>query len=252
MMKDLLTKLYRIENSSARKYIKEDIDQQLPDTQELPPEESDMEELPAIEVDPTDVKDLTDKLVSGEMTYEEFKDALTQLEGGDSEMDSEMPEESPDMDSDDPYNQEYQGEGKCHDCKPITENCIKECGDDLSMGMPTISKQDDQVSMTLNMSGSGSGGIKDILNILRNIEDGGSTDGSSRDIDTMLISTDDMGEEYANSPDEQYSMLKDIIKSGNDMHRSKDSYSDAPYRGDNPMALKAKMESLYNFVKNRK
>lgn len=262
MMKDLLTTLYRIENGSAKKYIKEGFEQELPDgeqplpdDQELPPEDSDMEEVPAIDVDPNDVKDLTDKLVSGEMSYEEFKDALMQLESGEEpETDSEEGGIEPEMDSDDPYNQEYQGEGKCTDCKPITENCIKECGNDMSIGMPPVSKQDDQVSMTINMSGSGSGGIKDILNILRNIEDGGSTGSpdAGREIDKMIIASDDMGEDYANSPDEQYSMLKDIIKSGNDLHRSKDSYSDAPYRGDNPMALKAKMESLYNFVKSRK
>lgn len=52
---------------------------------------------------------------------------------------------------------------------------IGECGAMGECGMgpeaPTPSKQQDSVSMNVTMSGQGSGGIRDLMNILRNIED---------------------------------------------------------------------------------
>lgn len=52
--------------------------------------------------------------------------------------------------------------------KPITEgDIVGECGP--AMGSPS-NEQQDTVTMNVSMNGSGSGGIKDILNILRNIE----------------------------------------------------------------------------------
>ena len=59
-------------------------------------------------------------------------------------------------------------------------------------------------------------------------------------------------EEFINSPDEKYAPVAAVTASGDDLHRSKDSYSDKPYRGDNPMeSLKTKLESLYNDLKSR-
>jgi hypothetical protein len=59
---------------------------------------------------------------------------------------------------------------------------------------------------------------------------------------------------YTNTPNEKIGGLDTAIPSGNDMHRSKKSYSDKPYRGDNPMAVKEEAlwksyESLINSVK---
>jgi hypothetical protein len=44
--------------------------------------------------------------------------------------------------------------------------------------------------------------------------------------------------EYANTPNEKIGPVSAAIPSGDDMHKSKQSYSDKPYRGDNPMAVK--------------
>jgi hypothetical protein len=60
--------------------------------------------------------------------------------------------------------------------------------------------------------------------------------------------------EYTNTPNEKIGGLDTAIPSGNDMHRAKKSYSDKPYRGDNPMAVKEEQlwksyESLINDVK---
>ena len=42
--------------------------------------------------------------------------------------------------------------------------------------------------------------------------------------------------EYENEPDEEYKAIDDVINSGDDLHRSKDSYA-ATQDGDNPMAV---------------
>jgi hypothetical protein len=48
--------------------------------------------------------------------------------------------------------------------------------------------------------------------------------------------------EYSNTPDEKIAPVDAAYPSGNDMHKSKKSYSDKPYRGDNPMAVKEAAE----------
>ena len=53
--------------------------------------------------------------------------------------------------------------------------------------------------------------------------------------------------EYTNTPNEKIGPVSAAIPSGDDMHRAKKSYSDKPYRGDNPMAVaEAKEDSLWN------
>jgi hypothetical protein len=44
--------------------------------------------------------------------------------------------------------------------------------------------------------------------------------------------------EYSNTPNEKIGPISASIPSGDDLHKSKQSYSDKPYRGDNPMAVK--------------
>lgn len=56
--------------------------------------------------------------------------------------------------------------------------------------------------------------------------------------------------EYTNTPREETAGLDAAIPSGNDMHRAKKSYSDKPYRGDNPMAVEDSLwESYESMIK---
>lgn len=48
--------------------------------------------------------------------------------------------------------------------------------------------------------------------------------------------------EYVNTPNEKIGPVGSAIPSGDDMHRAKKSYSDKPYRGDNPMAVQESAE----------
>jgi hypothetical protein len=104
------------------------------------------------------------------------------------------------------------------------------------------------------------------MNILRNLEKGDDSidhDHGDHDMDSPGIDMPGMmvmkkepvlGDEYANSPDVQLGQDNFPIDHGDDLHKSKDSYSDKPYRGDNPMALesyKTKLHAMYEDIKNR-
>lgn len=63
--------------------------------------------------------------------------------------------------------------------------------------------------------------------------------------------------EYSNTPNEKISGIDAAIPSGTDLHRAKKSYSDKPYRGDNPMAVaESKDDGLWkkysSLIKNLK
>ncbi len=145
------------------------------------------------------------------------------------------------------------------------EQDMDECGMG-PMSMPSMNKQQDNVSMNVSMNGSGSGGIRDLMNILRNLEKGDGPmdhdhgdhdmDSPSIDMPGMMVMKKEpvLGDEYANSPDVQIGQDNFPIDHGDDLHKPKDSYSDKPYRGDNPMALesyKTKLSSMYEDLKNR-
>ena len=51
--------------------------------------------------------------------------------------------------------------------------------------------------------------------------------------------------EYVNTPDEKVAPLSAAYPSGSDLHRAKKSYSDKPYRGDNPMAESIEENTLW-------
>lgn len=142
---------------------------------------------------------------------------------------------------------------------------VDECGDMMgSMGsMP--SRQQDNVSMNLSMNGSGSGGIRDLMNILRNLEDGKDDmhHGNDKPL-AQLISKEPMLGDAAlggggfdaatTEPGEIIAPVNAAFPSGDDLHKSKNSYSDKPYRGDNPMALesiKNRLSSLYAEIKTK-
>lgn len=160
-----------------------------------------------------------------------------------------------------------------------TDAEIEECGMPGMSSMPSgmmgmrdePPKQADSVTMNVSMNGSGAGGIRDLMSILKNIEQ------ESNDAEMPIaISVDepemghdhhdhevdqhdaerlfgDMGEELANEPDEMYGDMSSAIPDGDDMHKSKTMYRRAQ-PGDNPMAsesLKAQLKNLYTEVKNR-
>jgi hypothetical protein len=142
---------------------------------------------------------------------------------------------------------------------------MDECGMG-AMPMSNMNKQQDNVSMNVSMNGSGSGGIKDLMNILRNLEQGdephGHDHGMGLDLDKdpepmkMIMQKEPMlGDEFANSPNVQMGQDNFPVDHGDDLHKPKNSFSDKPYRGDNPMALEGlteKLSALYEEISGRK
>jgi hypothetical protein len=117
------------------------------------------------------------------------------------------------------------------------------------------------------MNGSGAGGIRDLMGILRNIDDaGGAGDempmgnmGHDHNDDNMEMpiimkalggdDQPDMGaddqdepdremDEFANEPDEMYGSVSDVTGTGNDIH-SKGAEAPKVNGGGNPMKIKA-------------
>lgn len=157
--------------------------------------------------------------------------------------------------------------------KKVDEELVDECGMDMpSMGSP---KQQDNVTMNISMNGSGSGGIRDLMNILRDLEDGPGDGGNGMDdemgviIDKMagddgdrempLIGMDEAEaggfDQASTTPDETYQdteyMTKDL--SGG-INGPKTMYKHSYRQGDNPMAMETltnRLSNLYQEVKSR-
>lgn len=167
--------------------------------------------------------------------------------------------------------------------KSSRDESVTECGMMGGMSSPmSAPKQPDSVTMSVNMNGSGTGGIRDLLNALKDIQDGpdDSMPGDDMDMgpdsdpgpDTLLKKKIDsmagmIDDDFANAApgDEGPKMggVDMMTKSGDDLHKEKDAYPKAA-GGDNAMRLKdgatfklpsgdvkIKLENLYNQIKNR-
>ena len=147
-----------------------------------------------------------------------------------------------------------------------------------NMPMPMSSpKQQDNVSMNISMNGAGPGGIRDLMDILRDIENGPSDDGNDMDGEMGIIIDKMAGDEgghdepllgmdeaeaggfdrASTTPDETYQdteyMTKDLAGG---INGPKDMYKHSYRQGDNPMAmtmeaLTNRLSNLYQEVKSR-
>lgn len=131
------------------------------------------------------------------------------------------------------------------------EGKTDECGGMMSpMGsMSSMSpKQPDNVTMNVSMNGSGSGGIKDLLDILRNIE----KPSMGKDADAVLVGM----EEFGNEPAPSTAGIDAVTPTGDDLF-SKGGEAEKVNGGGNPMqpgvseSLIAQLNNLYQEVKSR-
>ena len=162
--------------------------------------------------------------------------------------------------------------------RAIDESAVAECGD----MMPAIAhapQQSNSVTMNVSMNGSGPGGIKDLMDILRNIEQAAEHDhdepmvaephGMDGDIDVVLGTADeDMlanpdaqsgagggDESYGNSApggsDAHQYGIDSITFKGDDMHSKGDVKRLRVNGGENPLqeALVERLQSLYQTIK---
>ena len=125
----------------------------------------------------------------------------------------------------------------------VKDVATTECGS-MPGSMPSQSpmKQQDNVTMNVSMNGSGAGGIRDLMGILKNIEQADSDKGN------VVFGT----EEFANEPNEKVAPISAVTPTGNDMH-SKGGEAPKVNGGGNPMreALVQKLSAHYESIKER-
>lgn len=108
-------------------------------------------------------------------------------------------------------------------------------------------KQQDNVNMSVNMSGQGAGGIRDLMSILKNIEQGSNS--AEQDMVVGL-------EQMANEPNEQTAGMNAVVPTGDDLH-SKGGEAPKVNGGGNPMqqgvseGLLDQLNNLYKAVQLR-
>ena len=108
--------------------------------------------------------------------------------------------------------------------KPVSESVdapVEECGMMPTPPMPSTPKQSDSVTMNVSMNGSGAGGIKDLMNILKNLEEKDDVEVElEKEVDGMEMpmiiksheAVDDLEQEaLANSPQELYGSTDEIL-----------------------------------------
>jgi hypothetical protein len=153
------------------------------------------------------------------------------------------------------------GETKSPSDTLFGEQGVEECGmpgmDNMPHGMMGTPKQSDSVTMNVSMNGSGAGGIRDLMSILKNIEQGAPE--HDHDADDVLVG---VGEEQGDgnfskattTPNPETSTPDDVIRAGDDLNRSKDMYAKSQ-DGDNAMAvnegLVSHLANLYEEIKLR-
>lgn len=145
----------------------------------------------------------------------------------------------------------------------IDESAIEECGGMMGMGgMPPTPP----VTMNVSMNASGSGSIRDLLDILtgKMSGDGDAVQGPKG----VVIGVDkpeddgpeslmkkigvDVDEKFDNEPEEEYKDVQAVIPTGDDL-ASKGKEAPKVNGGGNPMqeALKSRLSDLYNEIKER-
>ena len=135
------------------------------------------------------------------------------------------------------------------------EDGMEECG----MSMPPMPpKQQDNVTMNVSMNGSGAGGIRELMAILKNIEDGGNDKEldihphTGHDHEEPVFG--DMEEEFANSPETATASIDAVTATGNDL-ASKGAEAEKVNGGGNPFnvdeGLLSHLTNLYQEVKSR-
>jgi hypothetical protein len=155
--------------------------------------------------------------------------------------------------------------------KKVDEEIVDECGMDMPMPMGA-NKQQDTVSMNISMNGSGPGGIRDLMNILRDIEDGGGDpeSGELGDlIDKMggpdggqepLIGMDEADgagfDQASTTPAPQTAQMSAAFPTGDDISSHGGNERPKVNGGGNPYAMAAeslipRLSSLYTEIKSR-
>lgn len=165
----------------------------------------------------------------------------------------------------------------------VSEEIVDECGMMGGMSPMSTPPQQDTVTMNVSMNGSGSGGIRDLMAILKNIEDGGHEEpemaldmepegpedlgDKGMDMDVLVKKMeppkmDLIDDDFENEPDEVYAPIQAMTPSGDDLHGNAsrgdqgDRFDGQAPRGEPILKIRVeslmpKLSSLYEEIKNR-
>ena len=144
----------------------------------------------------------------------------------------------------------------------VGEENVEECGlpgmSNMPGGMMGTPKQADNVTMNISMNGTGAGGIRDLMGILKNIENGGHEPEQHAHGDEIVVG---MGEEQATGgfdsattePDTETQPIAAMLKKGPDIHGNMGDHR--PRQAGLPHAqmenLVSHLSTLYQEVKGR-
>ena len=142
----------------------------------------------------------------------------------------------------------------------VPELPIAECGD-MPSGMMGMREQPDQVTMNVSMNGTGAGGIRDLMSILRDIENGADEPAHEPHGDAdMIVGVEEpeMEEEIdgkfqsaTTEPSEETAGIDAVTRTGNDL-ASKGDEAPKVNGGGNPFVKEGLLDQLTNLYQEVK
>jgi hypothetical protein len=140
---------------------------------------------------------------------------------------------------------------------------LEECGDMSPMGnMPqpesgmsvntSFDTKTGRKTMSVTADGEAAEQLAQMLKMAGLGHDHSHDHGPERKI--VMVPEEEVTEEFANEPNEQYADTQTIVDAGQDLNRKKKQYADKPKAGDNPMAtenvqLEDRLAALYDSIK---
>ncbi len=133
-----------------------------------------------------------------------------------------------------------------------------ECGDMMS-GPSQAPKQSDSVTMNVSMNGSGAGGIRDLMGILKSIEQGGGHDHDhdhGHDEVDLAFGEDVPGSDATTTPNPEVAPVSSVIPTGDDLASKGGNEVEKVNGGGNPYtnvgeSLTAKLTQMYEEIKGQ-
>jgi hypothetical protein len=145
-------------------------------------------------------------------------------------------------------------------------DAVEECGGIMSTPHMSAPKQQDNLTMNVSMNGSGAGGVRDLLNVLKDIQDGpehDTPDADSGKHDVLIGEPEESYEEdvndggfgmSTNNPDTTTLDISDVVNVGAPINGGDHRPRQAGLPMGNPQVqegLVNHLSNLYNEVKSR-
>ncbi len=167
------------------------------------------------------------------------------------QIDEQVTAVNPEATEDDQPANECGGSMPSADQPLMGEEGMEECGMTSISSQPP--KQSDSVTMNVSMNGSGAGGIRDLMAILKNIEDGSKSDADKLFGDEKEVN---FGEEFANEPNTVTLDIDAVTPAGDDLHSHAGNEVEKVNGGGNPYtnvdeSLVSKLQAMYEAVKEK-